>query len=231
MARRKIFTFLLDRYFAGTSPNGRRILDVGCGTGTMLKYLERYGSAEGIDFDAEAIEYCRGRGLTNVKQASAENLPFSSESFDLVTALDVIEHTDDDVGVLREIARVLRPNGALLMTVPAYKFLWGQQDEISAHRRRYVASQMRDRLGAAGFMVRRLSYFNAALFPAIAFVRLMRRFRPRPRKLESDFRFPAPRPVNSALAAVFGAERFLLNRVELPFGVSILALAVKPARE
>jgi SAM-dependent methyltransferase len=196
----------------------------------MLKYLGRYGSAEGIDVDAEAIEYCRGRGLTKVTQAGAEKLPFEDASFDLVTALDVIEHTDDDLAVLREIGRVLRPTGALLMTVPAYRFLWGQQDEISTHRRRYVASQVRERLQMSGFAIRRLTYFNSALFPGIALVRLIRLLLPRRSHLESDFRFPAPKPVNSTFAAVFGAERLFLNRFDLPFGVSILALAVKPAR-
>ena len=228
VARRNILLEVLKRY-VGTGASGtRRILDVGCGTGTMLTYLARFGNAEGVDIDTEAIEYCRARGLTQVSQSAADSLPFASDTFDLVTALDVVEHIDDDLGVLREVRRVLRPGGQLLLTVPAYRFLWGRQDEINLHKRRYVAPEVRERLQSAGFTVRRLSYMNAILFPAIAAVRLVRHVLPEPAELESDFAFPAPRPLNGLLSRVFGTERYLLNRFNLPFGVSILALAQKP---
>lgn len=203
---------------------------MGCGTGTSLVYLARYGDVKGVDLDEEAIEYCHARGLENVQLGRAENLPFAAETFDLVTALDVIEHTDDDLVVLREFARVLRPKGSVLIAVPAYQALWGRQDEISAHRRRYVASQLRDRLEAAGFTIRRLTYFNSVLFPAIASVRLVKRMLPREQELKSDFTVPAPGPVNGLLAGIFGAERFALKRFDLPFGVSLLALAAKTAK-
>jgi SAM-dependent methyltransferase len=193
-------------------------------------YLARYGIPEGVDLDEEAIEYCHARGLDRVQRARAEHLPFADDSFDLVTALDVIEHTDDDLLVLREMARILRPNGHLLVAVPAYKALWGRQDEISAHRRRYVASQLRERLKAAGFAIKRLTYFNSVLFPAIASVRLIKRVLPPERDLKSDFTVPAPGPVNGLLAGIFGAERFALERFDLPFGVSLMALAAKPAK-
>jgi len=195
----------------------------------MLTYLARYGDAEGVDVDADAIDFCRARGLTHVSQASAEKLPFDDVNFDLVTALDVVEHTDDDLAVLLEMKRVLRPGGRLLLTVPAFKFLWGRQDEINLHRRRYTAREMRARLQSAGFEVLRLSYLNAFLFPAVASVRLVRHILPRPTTLESDFAFPAPRPLNGLLGGVFGLERFILKRFDLPFGVSIIALGQKPA--
>ena len=197
----------------------------------MLAYLARYGSAEGVDIDAEAIDYCHARGLKKVTQAPAESLPFDDGTFDLVTALDVVEHTDDDVAVLREMRRVLRPGGTLLLTVPAYRFLWGRQDEINLHKRRYTAPQMRERLRAASLEVLRLTYINAVLFPAIAAVRLARHVMPEPKKLQSDFTFPAPRPVNGLLGAVFGAERYVLKRFDIPFGVSIMALARRPVEQ
>lgn len=228
VARRRIFLALLDRYLGKGTPDGRRILDIGCGTGTMLTYLARYGDAEGIDVDDQAIQYCHARGLTRVSQAGADRLPFADETFDLVTALDVIEHIDDDRAALREAWRVLRPRGLILVAVPAYRFLWGRQDDINLHKRRYVARELRERLTSAGFVVRRLSYINAILFPAIAGVRLVRHLLPKPKALESDFSFPAPRPLNSLLGQVFGAERFALLRFDIPFGVSIVALAEKP---
>src|ERR1700730_8400269 len=116
----------------------------------MLSHLASYGKAKGIDVDEEAVGYCRKRGLLDVYQGGAESLPFEDGSFDLVTALDVLEHLDDDALALREIGRVLRPGGCLLMSVPAHKFMWGDQDEVNLHRRRYVAPEVRDRLTATG---------------------------------------------------------------------------------
>jgi SAM-dependent methyltransferase len=228
VARRRIFLSLLDKYLKESPGGPSPILDVGCGTGTMLTYLARYGDAEGIDVDADAIRYCHERGLTRVSQAGADRLPFADGTFGLVTALDVIEHIDDDRAALHEVRRVLRPGGSFLVAVPAYRFLWGRQDDINLHKRRYQARELRERLTTAGFEVLRLSYINAVLFPAIAAVRLARHLLPQPEKVQSDFSFPAPRPLNFLLGHVFGAERFIVNHFDLPFGVSIMALARKP---
>jgi len=228
VARRRILLSILNQYIGGDTAGRRRILDVGCGTGTMLGYLAQFGDAEGVDVDAEAVGYCHARGLKHVSQSPADRLPFDSDTFDLVTALDVIEHIDDDLGVLREVKRVLKPGGRLLVTVPAYMFLWGRQDDINLHKRRYVAAELRKRLKSAGFDVVRLTYLNALLFPAIAAIRLIRHVLPEPAELKSDFSFPAPRPLNGPLIAVFGSERYVLGRFNFPFGVSIMALAQKP---
>jgi SAM-dependent methyltransferase len=191
----------------------------------MLTHLARFGDARGVDMDLEAVGYCHDRGLRQVTQSGADSLPFEKETFDLVTALDVIEHIDDDLGALREMRRVMKPGGLLLLTVPAYMFLWGRQDDINLHKRRYVARQLHSRLEAAGFEVQKLTYMNSILFPAIAAIRLVRRVLPEPPKLESDFAFPAPQPLNVVLSAIFGSERHLLTRFDIPFGVSIMALA------
>lgn len=197
----------------------------------MLTYLASYGKARGVDIDEEAVGYCHERGLLDVRLGAIEALPFDVGSFDLVTALDVVEHLDDDVAALRELRRVLRPGGHLLMTVPAHRFMWGDQDEVNLHKRRYVAAEVRDRLTTSGFEVRRLSYLNAFLFPPIAAVRLLRRLEHRvwPRTThKSDFRYPAPRPLNFLLAVIFGAEGPIVRRFNIPIGVSILALARRP---
>jgi SAM-dependent methyltransferase len=197
----------------------------------MLTYLASYGKVQGVDFDEEAVGYCHERGLVDVRQGAAETLPFDDSSFDLVTALDVIEHLDDDAVALREMRRVLRPGGQVLVTVPAHRFMWGDQDEVNMHKRRYVAREIRDRLTANGFHVLRVSYMNAFMFAPIAAIRLLRRLQHRVRPgttQKSDFRFPAPRPVNFLLALIFGAEAPIIRRVNLPVGVSILALAQKP---
>ena len=113
VGRRRILLQILDRYVGRSADGGRRILDVGCGTGTMLGYLAAYGKAQGVDIDEEAVGYCHERGLLDVSQGEAANLPFDAATFDLVTALDVIEHLDDDAEALSEIRRVLRPGGHL----------------------------------------------------------------------------------------------------------------------
>ena len=230
VGRRRILLQVLNRYLGPDGSHARRILDVGCGTGTMLTHLAAYGKAEGVDVDEEAIAFCRERGLHDVRHGEATNLPFADASFDLVTALDVVEHLDDDVAAFREMKRVLRPGGRILVTVPAHRFLWGDQDEVNMHKRRYVARELRDRLIQSGFDVMRTSYMNMLLFPPIAAARLLRRLERRLRPnmpQQSDFRYPAPGPVNPLLAAVFGAEGPILRRMDIPFGVSILALAQK----
>ena len=198
----------------------------------MLTYLGTLGKAEGVDIDVEAVGYCRERGLENVRIGEAAELPFEDGSFDLVTALDVVEHLDDDAAAFREMRRVLRPGGLLLVTVPAHRFLWGDQDEVNLHKRRYSSAELRDRLASSGFDVLRLSYMNALLFAPIAAIRMLRRLehRVRPRiPHQSDFRYPAPRPVNFVLGHIFGAEGRVLRRADIPFGVSIVALAQREA--
>src|SRR3989440_4746657 len=113
-----------------------RILDVGCGTGANLQMLANHGASEGVDVSGEALDFCRARGLSKVKQGAAESLPYEDASFDLVTGLDVVEHLDDDLAGLKEMRRVLRPRGRALLFVPALIIFWGAQGEINHHRRR-----------------------------------------------------------------------------------------------
>jgi SAM-dependent methyltransferase len=230
VGRRRIFLSLLERELEQRAADGRRALDVGCGTGTMLQHLSRYARVQGIDADPKAVAFCHERGLTDVSQIESPVLPFPDGSFDLVTAFDVLEHVEDDIGLLREMYRVASPGALLLVSVPAYQFLWGAQDEISHHHRRYVAPELRRRVTAAGFQLDRVSYFNTLLFPAIAALRVGRRLLPSrgSDEVKSDFGLTPPGLVNRVLARLFGMEAALLQRVNLPVGVSVLALARRP---
>jgi SAM-dependent methyltransferase len=228
VGRRRIFLALLRKYLPPRAGRPRRILDVGCGTGTMLRYLGRFGEAEGIDTDAEAVRFCRMRGVGRVRRVEGPPLPFPDGAFDVITALDVIEHIEDDRAMLRELYRITRPGGLLLFSVPAYRFLWGPQDEISNHKRRYVRRQIGARVTAAGYRIRRLSYCNTLLFPMIAAIRLLRPYRPGAAELKSDFTLTRPGLVNTVLGRVFALEAPVLERANLPFGVSILGIAYKP---
>jgi SAM-dependent methyltransferase len=222
--RRSIFTRLLDPL-----ANGRRlrILDIGFGTGAMLTFLSRYGSVVGMDLEAEAIRFARTRCDRPMMLGDISRVPLQTASLDLVTAFDIIEHVDDDRAAFAELARLCRPGGHLLVTVPALQLLWGNQDVVSHHRRRYTLSQLRARVEAAGFRIVTLSYFNVLLFPIVAAVRLARRLRSAPpaAEVKSDFGMTKPGRVNDMLARNFAAEGRLLARWRLPVGVSLVCLA------
>lgn len=225
IGRREVLLRQLDRHFRPRAGADATVLDFGCGTGAMLGYLARYGQVQGVDASAEAVGFCRERGVEAVIRADGLPLPFEAGSFDLVTALDVIEHVDRDDELLAELHRVAKPGGTLLVTVPAFRFLWGQQDEVSHHKRRYTAPELRERIAAAGWRVERLTYFNTLLFPPIAAVRVLRRAGRRAGPPRSDFELSNPPAVNRLLAWIFSLEAPLVERYDLPFGVSVLALA------
>jgi SAM-dependent methyltransferase len=198
------------------------ILDVGCGTGANLELLSEFGDASGVDVSAEAVSFCHARGLENVKQAVAEALPFADKSFDAATSLDVIEHLDDDVAGLKEIRRILRPSGRVLIVVPAFMFLWGVQDDVSHHRRRYTISQLKKAVAEAGFEIERASYWNISFFfPTLMGRLLMRASGVRPQS-EANL---TPGFLNRMLGSILGAETALLQHFDFPFGVSIACVA------
>jgi SAM-dependent methyltransferase len=199
-----------------------RILDVGCGTGANLKMLASFGSAEGVDISDQAVEFCRQRGLSSVKLGAAEQLPYESETFDLVTALDVVEHLDDDVAGLREMRRVLAKDGRVLVFVPAFMFLWGVQDDVSNHRRRYTLPSLLRAIKTAGFSVEWASYANIAFFFPVLAVRSVMRWLGLRAATEYGINISV---MNTPFSWLFAAERFVLKRGKFPFGVSAVCIA------
>lgn len=198
------------------------ILDVGCGTGANLEMLAQFGEAAGVDVSAEALSFCQARGLRNVKQGAAEALPYDADSFDLVTGLDVVEHLDDDLAGLKEMRRVLRRNGRAVLFVPAFMFLWGVQDDISNHRRRYTMAGLKRVVREAGFEIERATYVNISFFAPILLGRLLMRasgFRP---ASENNLTIGA---LNGLLGRLLGAESSILRHVNFPFGVSVICVA------
>jgi len=200
-----------------------KILDVGCGTGANLEMLAQFGEAEGVDVSDDALEFCRQKGL-KAQKGLAEALPFDDESYDIVTALDVIEHLDDDIAGLKEMFRILRPGGKTLIFVPAFMWLWGVQDDISNHRIRYTKKQIIERLEAAGFEIERATYANWTFFiPILAGRRFMKITGIKPES-ENNVNVPA---LNGIFGKLFGAERIWLKSFDFPFGVSIIITAKK----
>lgn len=206
-----------------------RILDAGCGTGGILKILEDYGVAVGIDTHVEALQFCRQRHLTRLCQASITDLPFLDNTFDLITSFDVMSEAGspkDEQG-LDEFSRVLKPGGHLLLRLPAYSWLRGQHDERVHTRRRYTRRQLERMLAAHGFEVLRTSYANTLLFPLAVARRLGERVF-KPKRQGSDLTLPTGF-LNGVFKALLSAEAPLVRTVGLPLGMTVVALARKPA--
>jgi SAM-dependent methyltransferase len=225
VGRRQIIQSFLAQICAKLETDRPHILDVGCGTGANLEMLRGFGDPEGVDVSPEALVFCRERGLENVRQGEAERLPFADSSFDIVTALDVLEHLDDDVGGLREMGRILQPGGRLLLFVPAFMFLWGSQDDVSHHRRRYTLSGLRDVVQKSGLVVERATYANITLFAPILLGRLFMRVTGLRPASENNI---SVGPLNGVLGQILGAEGALLKSLNLPFGVSAICVARRP---
>jgi SAM-dependent methyltransferase len=156
-------------------PPGARILDAGCGSGRNMVELARFGEVTGLEPSETSAKVARSRAVGEVVQGSIESLPFEDASFDLAATLDVIEHVDDDRGALRELRRVVRPGGTLLVTVPAYPRLWSSHDEANEHRRRYTRRTLLAAARDAGWSPRRTTHFNLLLLPVAAGYRLVER--------------------------------------------------------
>ena len=200
-----------------------KILDVGCGTGANLEMLANFGASEGVDVSDDALEFCRAKGL-KVHKGLAEKLPFADESFDVVTALDVVEHLDDDVAGLKEMHRVLKTGGKTLIFVPAFMWLWGVQDDISNHRIRYTKRQIVERLEKAGFTIERATYANWTFFAPILAGRTIMKITGIKPESENNVNISA---LNGFFGKIFSAERFWLKNFNFPFGVSIVITASK----
>jgi 2-polyprenyl-3-methyl-5-hydroxy-6-metoxy-1,4-benzoquinol methylase len=205
------------------SPQKLRLLDVGCGTGALLELLSTRFDAAGIDTSPGAIEFCHKRGLTNTSVGDLASYP-GSATFDIITLLDVIEHIEDDVEVLRQASRLLRNDGHVLITVPAFPFLWSVHDEVTHHKRRYVRSTLLRAVTSAGLRVQHLTFFNTLLFPVACVRRVLARLSAS--ETADDLEMPAG-PVNTILRRIFELEKQLVPRTHLPVGLSLLCLASK----
>ncbi len=221
-ARRKIFAQLLDAFVR--VPEKANILDLGPGGGSNLPILRDRGSVSVLDLDQGSLRNCAENGASELICADASHPPLAKASFDLICALDVLEHLEDDQGALQSWRELLVPSGRLLLSVPALPILWGRQDVLSGHFRRYRRAELKSKLEAAGFKLQRLSYFNSLLFPPILLIRLlMRPFLGRQHR-GSDFGTPRF-GLDGVLYRLFAAEGSWLLRRNLPIGVSLVAIA------
>jgi SAM-dependent methyltransferase len=218
-ARREVLRELIRRRIP--LPDEARILEVGCGTGHNFQMLGKFGRLDAIEVDGEARAIASRRLGHAVLDAPLPDLTgVPPGAYDLIAMLDVLEHVDDDRGALTSLAARLRPEGRILITVPAHPWMWSAHDEVNHHKRRYTRRTLRAAILETGLRIEMLGWFNSLLFPLAAAARVAGRITG---KADSDDKLP-PGPVNRLFEAVFGLERYAIGRVPLPPGVSLAAI-------
>jgi len=219
-ARRGILADLIRR--EAMPPTKARILEIGCGTGHNLDMLREFGKVDALELDDESRGIAEKRLGRKVMSAPLPELAgVRDRGYDLIAALDVIEHIDDDSAALAAIAGKLKTGGKLVMTVPAHGWMWSAHDVVNHHKRRYSKAALRRLVEASPLRLEKVGYFNSLLFPLAVAERISSKLRG---KDNADVKLP-PAPLNSALEAVFAAERHLVGRLPLPPGLSLFAVA------
>ncbi len=212
------------------------ILDVGSGAGNMYHHLSRYGDVIGVDSYPAPVKEGERRGY-DIRLGDAKRTDFEDGSFDLVTALDVIEHDTEDLAILREAYRVLKPGGLMLISVPAFQWLWTFNDDINDHKRRYTAAELNGKLRDTGFTPLHATYNNFLVFPLALLMIVLNKRKEAPADLKSHYfdedayqvdMQPTHPVVNTVLTAVGIVEQQLLKVVPLPIGTGLIAIARKP---
>jgi len=222
VARRRILESVIAKL---AYPPAARILEIGCGTGGNLAMLSRFGSLSAIEYDENARSIAANLDICPVEFGGLpEPIPFGHVKFDLVCMLDVLEHIENDEGALLRAGQLLCPSGRMLVTVPAYSWLWSAHDDMHHHYRRYTAKMLRQRALNANLSVEKLGYYNTLLFPLIATARILGKFSGR--RSGSDAEMPGPM-TNHMLLKIFSLERHIVPRFMFPFGTSILAVLTK----
>lgn len=218
---------VINKIFQDT--NGLILLDAGCGTGGLLAHINAQ-KAYGFDISEESIKFCKIRKLKNVLRASVSNIPFSSNSFDLVISLDVLYHlrVKNDITALKEFYRVLTKGGVLLINLPAFNFLRSTHDTVIHTRQRYIQKELKRKVENVGFEIEKVTYRNAILFPLIMFIRFLKGLSFKNIKtVHSDLR-PLPVLINKLLTSFLSLEnRLIISGLNFPFGLSLFCVARK----
>jgi SAM-dependent methyltransferase len=216
---------VLEKAVAGLDlPAPARILDAGCGSGRNMVELARHGEVTGVELSETSVALARERGVGEVIAGSVLEMPLADSSFDLAVTLDVIEHLEDDLGALRELRRTVAPGGALLVTVPAYQWLWSGHDEINHHHRRYTRASLQKVAEQAGWRQVRTTYFNSLLLPVAILLRVLDRVNRKPTESSLDLWVP-PAPLNWLLERPLLLEAAMIGRGgRIPAGLSLLAV-------
>jgi len=219
-ARREVLAALIERTVQ--PPKNAKILELGCGTGHNLEMLKQFGEVDALELDAEARKIAErrlGKKVVSAPLPALKGVP--KRHYDLVAALDVIEHIDNDHAAIMSIEQRLKPGGKLLMTVPAHQWMWSAHDIVNHHKRRYSMASLRRLIADSTLILEQTGYFNSLLFPLAIAERSVSKMRG---KDDADVKMPAA-PLNAALEKTFALERYLIGRFPLPPGLSLFAVA------
>lgn len=229
LGRRKIVEKVIQQL---KLPVNAEIIEAGCGTGGNLAMLSRYGNLSAMEIEEIACQIANDRKITTVRKGCLpDDIPFKGK-YDLIVILDVLEHIGDDITALEALYSFLKPGGHLLITVPAFQFLWSRHDEINHHYRRYVKKTLQRVVIKAGYKLNYTRYFNFFLFPIVAIIRGFKKLLKIDDSnvnISGDLKIPA-KPINKFLTYLFASERHLITWFNMPVGVSLLLLAHKPTQ-
>jgi SAM-dependent methyltransferase len=216
---------VIERVLTGMRlPARARILDAGCGSGRNMVDLARHGTVTGVELSETSVALARARNVGEVISGSVLEMPFPADSFDLAVSLDVIEHLEDDLGALQEMRRTVAPGGSLLVTVPAYPWLWSGHDEINHHHCRYTRRSLEAVAEQSGWEQVRTTYFNSLLLPAAIILRVLERLSTKPTESSLDLWVP-PEPFNWLLERPLALEAAMIAAGgRIPAGLSLLAV-------
>jgi len=233
--RRLISFMLLNSFLKNKKDN--RLLDVGCGTGINLKNLGKFGKVYGADISKEALKFCKERKFKNLKISSIENLKYPNNFFDIITSFNVLCCVKDDFLAMKEMYRVCKPGGLILITSSAIPFLYSKlrtEHDLSAHTlRRYDKKRMKTIVTSAGFEIKRLTHMNMFLCPAIIVMRIIKKIlRPNIKRSESKSDLVIlPRFINNILFFIIKTEAGIIRHFDLPIGLTLICVAQKPFKK
>lgn len=229
VGRRCLLKLIVEKYF--NQKKNLRILDVGCGSGGNFEFLSNYGEVHGVDNSLLAIKYAKNKAYKSLSKAEAERLPFPKQKFDLVLLLDVVEHIKDDKKALSEAKRVLKSDGAIIITAPAMPFIWSKHDQMQGHYRRYTKKMFRSLSQDTALKLVYIKYFNFFLALPISIIRILSRLNLFNKLGEYDSRINFSvvnlNIVNNFLASLFKKEISFLEKLNYPLGISLVAVLKK----
>lgn len=228
VARRQIIVSIINKFNCSKDVS---ILDVGCSGGILLDKLIKSGyiNTYGIDISKKAISKCRENGHFNVSLQNAITTNFEDKKFDLIIVSDVLEHIEEENSAMQEWNRILKPDGKIIIFVPAFMFLWSNHDVQNQHKRRYTKKAVMSIIKLNKFEIDKISYWNISLFIPVLLVRWFQKIIINKNQKVGDLKVLNPL-INKALIFLFSIENLLLNVISYPFGVSVYCIAKKPLK-
>jgi len=233
VGRRIILNKMLKKLAGNNNDKKLKILEIGCGTGGNLEMLSQYGDVHAIEMDQSAYEIAKAKNIISDLKIGylPDNTGLEENQFDLIVMFDVLEHIEQDFDSLKSLNKLLKENGNIFITVPAFQFLWSKHDEIAHHKRRYIKKELASLLKQAGFEVKYISYFNFWLFPLAAIVRAIYKAFSSSKDINEAGNTPGQKKpigfINRILTLTFASEKYFIGNISFPFGLSLMATARK----